>query len=111
MIVHVSGKLSKDDYEHFAPEAERLIAQHGKINILLEMHDFHGWDFSGLWADTQFAWHHFSGIGRLAMVGEKRWHKSMATFCKPFTKAEVRYFEHPQMTEAENWVQVVTAPV
>ena len=27
--VHVSGKLVKADYEHFVPEFERLIRQHG----------------------------------------------------------------------------------
>jgi hypothetical protein len=39
----MSGKLSKEDYEHFVPEVERLIEQEGKIRLLFEMHDFHGW--------------------------------------------------------------------
>ena len=29
--VQVSGKLVHEDYEHFVPEFERLVKQHGKI--------------------------------------------------------------------------------
>ena len=52
--IHVSGKLVKDDYKHFVPEAERLIKQHGKIrDIALEMKDFHGWDAGALFGGHQ----------------------------------------------------------
>ena len=42
---------------------------------------------------------------RLAIVGEKRWHKGMAAFCKPFTTAEIRYFEHDGVDEARDWIE------
>jgi hypothetical protein len=29
LVIHVSGKLKKEDYEHFVPEVERLVQQHG----------------------------------------------------------------------------------
>ena len=32
--VHVSGKLTSADYEHFVPEFERLVRQHGKLQLL-----------------------------------------------------------------------------
>ena len=43
LTVKLTGKLTKQDYEYFSPEVERLIRQHGKIRILVQMHDFHGW--------------------------------------------------------------------
>jgi hypothetical protein len=49
--------------------------------------------------------HHFRAIERLAVIGEKKWQKGMATFCKPFTKAEVRYFDHSQADDAHFWLQ------
>jgi SpoIIAA-like len=49
--VRVSGKLVGADYRHFVPASERLIARHGKIRILFEMHDFHGRDAEALWDD------------------------------------------------------------
>jgi len=105
LVVLASGKLSRDDYEHFVPEMERLISRHGKINILFEMRDFHGWEAGALWEDTKFALHHFHDIGRLAVVGEARWEEAMTIFCKPFTKAEIRYFEHRQHDEALRWLR------
>lgn len=104
VVVHVSGKLVKADYEHFVPEIERLVRQHGKLRLLFDMTDFHGWEVSAAWEDFKFGVEHFSDIERLAMVGEKRWQHGMATFCKPFTKAAVRYFDHADAAEARKWL-------
>ena len=102
--VSVSGKLTKEFYEDFVPAVEKLINEHGKINILMLMHDFHGWTAGALWEDTKFALKHFGGMERLAVIGETKWQKGMASFCKPFTKAEVRYFDHSQVEEARTWL-------
>jgi hypothetical protein len=104
LIVPVTGKLKKEDYEKFVPEAERLIQQHGKIRVLLETHDFHGWKMGALWEDAKFDFKHFNDIERLAIVGEKKWEKGMAVFCKPFTTAEIRFFDHDHADEARAWV-------
>ena len=31
----------------------------------------------------------------------------MATFCKPFTKATIRYFDHAEAVEARKWLEEV----
>jgi hypothetical protein len=103
--IHVSGKLVKDDYKHLVPEVERLIKEHGKIRVLLEMNDFHGWDAGGLWEDIKFDLKHFSDVERVAMVGEKKWQKGMSAFCRPFTTAKVRYFDHSALDEACKWAE------
>lgn len=104
LVVHVSGKLVKADYERFLPEFERLVQQHGKLRVLFEMTGFHGWNASAAWEDLKFGVEHFADIERLAMVGEKRWQHGMTTFCKPFTKATVRYFEHADAAAARRWL-------
>jgi hypothetical protein len=104
LVVHVSGKLVAADYERFVPEFERLVGLHGKLRLLFDMTGFHGWSVGALWEDTKFAMHHFSDIGRLAIVGEKKWQEKMATFCKPFTKATVKYFDHGDTEEARKWL-------
>jgi hypothetical protein len=104
LAVCVSGKLAKADYEHFVPEFERLIRQQGKLSVLFDMTDFHGWDAGALWEDTKFAVKHFADIEKLAMVGEKRWQQGMAMFCKPFTKATIRYFDHADANAARTWL-------
>ena len=107
LLLKLSGKLTKADYEHFTPEVERLIKQHGKLRVLVQMHDFHGWQLSAMWEDVKFDWKHFRDIDRLALVGESKWEAGMAVFCKPFTSATVRYFDISKADEARAWVEAV----
>ena len=104
LVVQVSGKLVKSDYGRFVPEFERLARLHGKLRVLFDMSGLHGWTAGAMWEDTKFAMHHFNDIERLAVVGEKKWQEGMATFCKPFTKATVQYFDHTDAAEARKWL-------
>jgi len=103
-VVHVSGKLVKADYEPFVHEFERLFRQHGKLRLLFDMTGFHGLDAGAMWEDLKFDTKQISDIDRLAMVGEKKWQQGMATFCKPFTTATIRYFDHAHAAEARKWL-------
>jgi len=105
LAVRVSGKVAKEDYEHFVPEFERLVKEHGKVRVLFEMVDFHGWDAGALWEDLKFDFKHFTDIQRIAMVGDKKWEKGMSVFCKPFTTAKIRYFDRSQIEEARTWLE------
>ena len=108
--VQVSGKLAHEDYLHIVPEFERLTNKHGKLRVLFNMVDFHGWEAAALWDDIKFDLKHFSDIERLAMIGGKTWEKWMAGFCKPFTTAEVRFFDADQYAEACTWLGVPVNP-
>ncbi len=102
--VSVSGKLTHGDYGQLVPEFERLVKQHGKIRVLFEMTDFHGWAGAALWDDIKFDVKHFSDVERLAMVGDERWEKGMSVFCRPFTTATIRYFDHAAIEQAREWL-------
>jgi hypothetical protein len=102
--VQLTGKLAKEDYEHFIPAVERLVKAHGKIRMLVEMHDFHGWTVGALWQDIKFDAKHFADIDRLAIVGETKWQNGMAVFCKPFTSAKIRYFDGQTIDQAREWL-------
>jgi hypothetical protein len=104
LVVQVGGTLAKTDYAHFVPEFERLVQQHGKLRVLFDMTGFHGWEAGALWEDIKFDVKHFADIERLAMVGEAKWQQGMAAFCKPFTKATIRYFDHAHAAEARKWL-------
>jgi hypothetical protein len=103
--VRVSGKLAKEDFECLVPEFERLVDEHGKIRVLFEMVDFHGWSGGALWEDLKFEVKHFKDIERLAMVGDRVWEKTMAVFCKPFTTAQIRYFDRVEIDQARDWLE------
>ncbi len=103
--VKVTGKLTKGDYELFAPVVDEQIHEYGKVRILFEMHDFHGWTAGALWEDIKFDFQHWRDIERLAIVGESKWEAGMATFCKPFTAAKIQYFDHTRLNDAKAWLE------
>ncbi|MBM4072540.1 MAG: STAS/SEC14 domain-containing protein [Planctomycetes bacterium] len=103
--VRVSEKLTAADYEKLTPPVELLIRQHGKLRVLFDMRNFHGWEWSALWEDIKFSLRHFRDVERLAMVGEKKWQSGMSVFCKPFTSAEIRYFDRSDANQALPWLE------
>jgi SpoIIAA-like len=103
--VSVSGKLTDQDYQMFVPEFDRLAKQHGKIRVLFEMCQFHGWEAKAAWDDLKLGVKYYRDIERLAMVGENKWQQWMAAFCRPFTTAEIRYFDHSALAEARAWIE------
>lgn len=102
--VQVSGKLTHGDYEQFVPKFEQALQKHGKVRVLFEMVDFHGWQGAALWDDIKFDLKHFSDIERVALVGDRKWEKGMSLFCRPFTTARLRYFDRARVEEAREWL-------
>jgi hypothetical protein len=100
----MSGKLHDADYKAFVPLVDAAIAKHGKVRMLAQFHDFHGWDLHALWDDIKFSTTHCTKIEKIALVGEKTWEKWMAQVCKPFTMAKVQYFDAGQLDAAKAWL-------
>ncbi len=105
VIVSATGKLAADDYRRFVPDVEEAVRRFGKIRIMFVMQDFHGWDAGALWEDITFDAKHFSDIERLALVGDRQWEKGMSVFCRPFTTADINYFDLAEMQRAAAWIQ------
>jgi hypothetical protein len=103
--VTVEGKLTKKDYAVFVPKFEEAVKENGKLRVLFQMVDFHGWEAGAMWADIKFDLKHFKDIERLAMVGDKKWEKGMSVFCKPFTTAKIKYFDVSKLEDARDWLE------
>ena len=104
IVLHVSGNLVKTDYEGFVPEFEGLVRRGETSRVLIDMTGFQSLAVGAMWEEIKFDIKHFSDIERLAVIGDKKWEKIMATFCKPFTLAEVRYFDVSETPEARKWL-------
>jgi acyl-CoA-binding protein len=100
----LSGKLHDEDYKKFVPLIDAQAAKDGKLRLLAQFHDFHGWDLHALWDDIKFSTTHCTKIERIALVGEKKWEAWMAKVCKPFTMAKIRYFDAAEINAAEAWL-------
>ena len=101
----LSGKLHDEDYKQFVPKMETILTAEGKVRLFVQFEDFHGWDMHAAWDDFKFALKHYSDFERIAMVGDRKWEKWMASFCKPFTKAKVKYFDRSEVDAAWKWLR------
>lgn len=101
----MSGKLHDQDYAQFVPLVDAAVAKYGKVRLLAQFHDFHGWDPHALWDDIKFSSTHCLEIERIAMVGEKTWERWMTSVCKPFTMAKIRYFDIAEIDQAWAWLE------
>jgi hypothetical protein len=101
----MSGKLHDEDYKKFVPLVDAALEKQGKVRLLAQFENFHGWDLHAMWDDIKFATTHCTKIERIALVGEKTWEKWMAKVCKPFTMAKIRYFDVTEADAAQAWLE------
>lgn len=98
-------KLTREDYDRLIPFLEKKIEESGKLRWYFEMEDFNGWEIGALWQDFKFDVKHANDFERVAMVGDKSWQEWMSDLMKPFTSAEVRFFELRDQDKAHEWIQ------
>jgi hypothetical protein len=100
-----SGTLHDEDYKQFLPRIETLLTAQGKVRLFIQFEDFHGWDLHAAWDDLKFSLKHYSDFERIALVGDRKWEHWMANFSKPFTWAQVRYFDTSEVDAAWKWLE------
>jgi len=101
----LSGKLHDEDYKVFVPAVEDCLASEHEACLFAQLEDFQGWDLHAAWDDLKFGVKHYADFKRIALVGDRQWEKWMAMLCKPFTKAEVKYFDASQAESAWLWLR------
>ena len=105
------GKLHDEDYKTFVPAVDAAVASEGRVRLLAQFEDFHGWDMRAMWDDFKFSRRHYMDFDRIAMVGDRWWEGWLATICKPFTHAKVRYFDAAKVDDAWAWVREGKQPM
>jgi hypothetical protein len=64
-----------------------------------------------MWDDLKFTRRHYADFDRIAMVGDRWWEAWLATICRPFTRAKVRYFDASKVDDAWAWLREGVAPM
>ncbi|MCC4227458.1 MULTISPECIES: SpoIIAA family protein [Flavobacteriaceae] len=100
-----SGKLDKKDIEKIHPLIHAILDKGMKVRWYFEMEEFTGWDFPGLWEDLKMDTAHAKDYEKIAMVGNKKWQDWITQFMKPFTNAEIKYFDLEEKEIAKEWIK------
>ena len=99
------GELTDEDYDRIIPLLQEKVRSFGKIRWYFEMRDFEGWSLSAMWRDIKFDFSNEEHIEKVAMVGDKKWERELTQLMKPFTDAEIKFFETEDRQEAQNWIK------
>ena len=105
MNIKITGKLTHADYEIMVPMLETAIkdVKDPKINTIVDMRNFEGWELRAAWDDLKLGVKHNRKFARIALVGNKNWEKVAAKVSNWFISGESRYFE--DIEEALVWLE------
>lgn len=103
--IHADGQLTTEDYAEFVPRFEAL-AKPGPNRMRIDLGPaFTGWSLAALWRDVEFDFRHRGELGRIALIGDKRWEKWGTDLSDPFFPGEMKFFERGSEAAAEEWLR------
>src|SRR5580658_10889397 len=100
LVVRPVGKLVKEDFPQFTAEFDRQLAQRGKLRVLTDLTEFHGWDAGGLWEEIKFDVRHIASMERLAVVSDEGWQRALTTAAKPLLPGKTEFFHATESARA-----------
>jgi hypothetical protein len=103
--MQVVGTPAATTYRHLAPALERLLQGRGKVRVLVEMSDFHGWTERPLRPALTGGLTRLADVERLALVGDRRCERAAVAFFRPFTTATIRFFDRAAIHWARAWLK------
>lgn len=107
--ITATGKVTHEDYRTtLIPKAEAMLAN-GPIKMLYVIgKDCTGFELEALWDDGGFGMKHWRDFGRIAVVTEHAWLRSVISMFTPFIRGEVRLFDLPGLPAAKEWIVAST---
>ena len=100
----VKGKLTEKEFETLSEEFKAVVAEHGKVRLLVRMSDIPRMELGALAEDLKLA-PYANDIKRYASVSDStviEWTEKIGDF---LIGGEVKHFEESQYEEAWRWVQ------
>ena len=102
----ISGEVEAEDYENLLPKLDAAIAAHGKINLLVVMEDYEGFDgLEAAKADFRFGTQQYRQVEKAAFVSNKKWMGRMVKIMDPFTRrTDEKTFDPGEIDAAWVWI-------
>lgn len=101
-----TGKIEKEDYDELEEIMERKIDRYNTLRWIFEMKDFDGWEPEAFIKEAKLELKHLNDFEKIAVVGDKNWHKWVTKSLKPFMPEHTRlmFFETDEKSAAKNWM-------
>ena len=102
----VNGHVSESDIKSTVAAANAAFEKHDKVNVLVRMKDFNGFDLSSLFNEDliKTKYKSLSKVEKYAVIGPKPWMRNLLELINPLFKIETRIFETSDEQAAWDWV-------
>ena len=102
----IDGQVSKEEVGEVYQVLEKAYAEHDKIDLLIRIGRYDGFDINTLFSDVVYAGklHAIKHMRRYALVGGPSWMGNLVAFFDPLFRMEARHFSLDEETEAWNWI-------
>jgi len=102
----VRGMFMKADYDQIIEIAKEAIERRGKVQALVLLEAFEGWERRDDWGDVSFMMDQGKLIEQMAIVGDEKWQDDVVAFtAKGFRATAVEFFTPPRLHEALTWLR------
>jgi hypothetical protein len=103
--IRATGRLRADEYERFEPAFTAELARRTPpLALLLDMRGFAGWTPAGLLRDLRWDVRNRRSFSRIAVIGDRRWHRWITAAGAPLFRAPMKFFRAAEQRQAEAWL-------
>jgi hypothetical protein len=102
----VNGRISEKDISTVSAELKAAFERHEKINVLVRMKKWGGYDLSALFNDdlVKMKYKALSKVDKYAVVGAPAWMRNFLELNDPLFSINTRVFEESEEADAWEWV-------
>jgi hypothetical protein len=99
------GMFTKVDHDRLIQIAKKAIEQEGKVDALVILESFEGWEQDGDWGDVNFMMEQGQHIEKMAILGDEKWQDDAVAFtAKGFRANAIEFFTPARLNEALSWL-------
>ena len=103
--LNVRGMFKKADYDRIIEIAKEAIEREGKVDGLIILEAFEGWERREDWGDVSFMMGQGRHIEKMAIVGDEKWQDDALAFtAKGFRATAVEFFTASRLSDARTWL-------
>jgi hypothetical protein len=100
----MKGKLTEKEFKTLSEDFKAVIAEHGKVRLLVRVPEMPGAEFGALAEDLKLA-PYASDIERYPLVGDVSLLEWVGKLGNAVIEGEIQHFEDSRYEEAWRWVQ------
>lgn len=103
--LNVRGMFMKADYDRIIEIAREAIEREGKVDALVILEAFEGWERRDDWGDVSFMMGQGRHIEKMVIVGDEKWQDDALAFtAKGFRATAIEFFTTSRVSEARTWL-------